>query len=172
MNKEYCPSCDNEMTYLTNQTKTIKFKTPNGVQDIQLKELSFYKCTNCEEIIYTPQDLEIYDTKLNQYHDEKRKEKNLLTASEIKQIRESTGLNQQELETLLDVGAKSFTRWESNKVEQSRAIDWLLRLIRKNGINCLKELENSSATSSSYTECASKKTATRSTKNVKKVKTC
>lgn len=142
MNKEYCPLCDQEMTHLTNQSKKVKLRTPNGIKEFELQGLSFYKCNGCNETLYTPEDSELHDLKMEEYLNQIRKEKGLLTAGEIKQIRSNLGLSQEQLEEILGVGKKSFARWETNKVDQSKAIDWLLRIIGKKGINVLDEVKD------------------------------
>lgn len=136
----YCPICDKEMTHLTNQTKTIKLKQPDGLVELTLEGISFYQCCSCNEILYSLTDIEIYDSFLNQYHNKRRKEKKLLTGEEIKEIRLNTGLTRTKIEKLLGYNEKSFLRWEKNRVDQSKSVDWLLRIIRKHGLEILKDL--------------------------------
>ena len=54
----------------------------------------------------------------------------LLTPSEIRAIRETYGLTQDDLERLLRVGPKTVVRWEKGTVCQSAAVDTLLVLLR------------------------------------------
>ena len=53
----------------------------------------------------------------------------LLLPEEIKQLRESMGLTQKKMSELLQIGAKSYTRWETGKDRPSRSMNLLLRAI-------------------------------------------
>jgi putative zinc finger/helix-turn-helix YgiT family protein len=55
---------------------------------------------------------------------------NLLSADEIRAIREHFSLTQAELARLLRLGANTVSRWEPGRNVQTRAMDMLLRLIR------------------------------------------
>lgn len=59
-----------------------------------------------------------------------RKKHGLLSADNIRAIRERFGLSQAELADLLRLGANTISRWESGRNVQSAAMDILLRLIR------------------------------------------
>jgi len=53
----------------------------------------------------------------------------LLLPSEIKQLRESMDLTQKEICELLQIGSKSYSRWETGKDRPSRLTNLLLRAI-------------------------------------------
>jgi putative zinc finger/helix-turn-helix YgiT family protein len=59
-----------------------------------------------------------------------RKRHKLLSADELRAIREHFGLTQAELARLLRLGANTVSRWESGRNVQTGAMDVLLRLIR------------------------------------------
>jgi putative zinc finger/helix-turn-helix YgiT family protein len=54
----------------------------------------------------------------------------LLSADEIRLIRERNGLNQAEFARLLRLGSNTVSRWEAGRNVQTAAMDMLLRLIR------------------------------------------
>jgi len=54
----------------------------------------------------------------------------LLTPDELKALRSRLGLTQRGLGELLQVGEKSYTRWESGRARPSRSINVLLRALR------------------------------------------
>jgi HTH-type transcriptional regulator/antitoxin MqsA len=54
----------------------------------------------------------------------------LLSADEIRAIRERHGLTQAELAQILRLGGNTLSRWEAGRNVQSAAMDTLLRLIR------------------------------------------
>lgn len=53
----------------------------------------------------------------------------LLLPEEIKQLRESMGVTQKKMSELLQIGAKSYTRWETGKERPSRSMNLFLRAI-------------------------------------------
>ena len=59
-----------------------------------------------------------------------RQRHGLLSASEIKAIRERYSLTQGEFARLLHLGANTISRWEAGRNVQTEAMEMLLRLIR------------------------------------------
>jgi putative zinc finger/helix-turn-helix YgiT family protein len=59
-----------------------------------------------------------------------RKKYDLLSADEIRSIRERFGLTQAQLAKLLRLGGNTISRWEAGRNVQTAAMDVLLRLIR------------------------------------------
>ena len=59
-----------------------------------------------------------------------RKKHGLLSADEIRALRERFGLTQSELARLLHLGANTISRWESGRNVQTEAMEMLLRLLR------------------------------------------
>jgi putative zinc finger/helix-turn-helix YgiT family protein len=59
-----------------------------------------------------------------------RKKHGLLSADEIRAIRERFNLTQADLTRLLHLGANTISRWESGRNVQTEAMDILLRMIR------------------------------------------
>jgi putative zinc finger/helix-turn-helix YgiT family protein len=59
-----------------------------------------------------------------------RKRHGLLSADEIRAVRERFGLTQSELARLLHLGANTVSRWESGRNVQTEAMELLLRLLR------------------------------------------
>jgi putative zinc finger/helix-turn-helix YgiT family protein len=59
-----------------------------------------------------------------------RKKHGLLSAGQIRDIRERFGLTQGEFGRLLHLGANTISRWESGRNVQTEAMEMLLRLIR------------------------------------------
>lgn len=62
--------------------------------------------------------------------DKYRAKHELLSPEEIRQIREQLGMSQKELAKKLQLGEVTISRWESNSVIQTAALDLLLRLMR------------------------------------------
>jgi putative zinc finger/helix-turn-helix YgiT family protein len=59
-----------------------------------------------------------------------RKQHGLLSAEEIRALRQRFELTQSELARLLHLGANTVSRWESGRKVQTAAMDVLLRLLR------------------------------------------
>ncbi len=59
-----------------------------------------------------------------------RRKHGLVSAQEIRALRERFGLTQAELARLLRLGANTLSRWEAGRNAQSEAMDTLLRLVR------------------------------------------
>ena len=59
-----------------------------------------------------------------------RRKHGLLSADEIRAIRERFGLTQADLSGLLRLGAHTVSRWESGRNVQTASMDMLLRLVR------------------------------------------
>lgn len=53
----------------------------------------------------------------------------LLSAEELRRIRLKYGFRQTDMEAMLSVGPKTWTRWERGKVPQSKAADTLIRVL-------------------------------------------
>ena len=85
------------------------------------------KCPNCGEIV-----LRFLEAKrlLEDASEIYRRKHGLLSAEEIRAIRQRFDLNQVDLARLLRLGANTVSRWESGRNVQTAAMDILLRLIR------------------------------------------
>lgn len=140
-NLKQCAICGSDkIKRLENQTTEYKFKQGNKVLNLILNGLSFDKCQNCGEEYLSPDDAKIETQKIKEALANDRRKKGLLTAEEIREIRESLGYSQSNFEKLLGLGAKSFARWETYKTDQSQAADLLLRAIKKGGNELLNDI--------------------------------
>jgi len=136
-----CAICGSlDMKRLEGQTVESKFKTSNGIKTFKIEGLSCTKCNNCGEEYLNPDDIKLETQKLKEALAEHRKNKGLLTAEEIKEIRDSLEMSQAEIEKMLGFSSKSFARWETYKADQSKAADLLLRAIKKGGKQFLDSL--------------------------------
>jgi putative zinc finger/helix-turn-helix YgiT family protein len=138
---EQCAVCGSlNMTRIKNAEIEAPFRTATKIKKIKLTGVSFDKCLDCGEEYLNAFDCELHDQKLREALEAERKRKNLLTADEIKEIRESLGYSQTQLEKLLGFGSKSFARWETYRADQSKAADLLLRAIKQGGKKLLQSL--------------------------------
>jgi HTH-type transcriptional regulator/antitoxin MqsA len=118
-----CPAC--EQGKLTPETYDDVFQ--NNGAPIQVHGLERYRCSVCSaQPIFKDQ------IKRNQLRiaDAKRESDGLLTAEEIRRVREFAHISQSEAALIFGGGANAFSKYERGEVAQSVAMDRLLRLIR------------------------------------------
>jgi putative zinc finger/helix-turn-helix YgiT family protein len=84
-----------------------------------------------------PADGEIYfDQKTLEHLDKvKARKMGLMLPKEIRELRESLDLTQKELSDLLQIGEKTYTRWETGRERPSRSMNILLRALRDGRID-------------------------------------
>lgn len=84
-------------------------------------------CTQCGEVMLDLKGVgKVTREAIRQY----KQAKGLLTADEIRALRQSLGLSQAAFEKLLGTGPKTVVRWEKGSVFQSVAADRLMRMLR------------------------------------------
>ena len=113
-------------------TKTLK-KVPfdvhipnldgDGIAQTIRIEVEAYTDPASGEDILTPESLVLIE-KTQARH------MGLMSASEIKELRQRLGLSQDEMSELLQIGGKSYTRWESGRARPSRSMNLLLCALR------------------------------------------
>ena len=117
-----CPSCGTMMK----QTRG-RLKLPVNGEEITVPSAAHVKCPKCGEIVLRLQDAKrLHEDAIAIY----RSKHGLLSANQIRAIRQHFGLNQADLARLLRLGANTVSRWESGRNVQTAAMDILLRLIR------------------------------------------
>jgi putative zinc finger/helix-turn-helix YgiT family protein len=117
-----CPECGVPM-----KEKRAKLKLPVNGEEITVPDATHLSCPKCHEVVLRFDDarrlrqraLEIYRAKYG-----------LLTADEIRSIRERYGLTQAEIARLLRLGGNTISRWEAGRNVQTASMDMLLRMIR------------------------------------------
>jgi HTH-type transcriptional regulator/antitoxin MqsA len=95
-------------------------------------------CEDCGEGFLTPEDLDA--TFIGQV-EFKRQCDRLLSPSEVLEIRKTLGITQAQAGDLFGGGINAFSRYERGEVEQSRALDLLLRLLRSGNLDMRQILE-------------------------------
>ena len=131
--KDACPSCGTLM-----KEARGRLKLPVNGEAIAVPSSSHLKCQKCGEIVLRFQDAKrLHEDAIELY----RKKHGLLSADEIRAIRERFDLTQADLARLLHLGANTVSRWESGRNVQTAAMDLLLRLVRDlpGGIDYLRE---------------------------------
>jgi putative zinc finger/helix-turn-helix YgiT family protein len=102
-------------------------RLPINGEEVAVASAAHMSCPRCGEIVLRFQDAKrLGEDAIAIY----RKKHGLLSADEIRAIREQFGFTQAELARLLRLGANTVSRWESGRNVQTAAMDILLRLIR------------------------------------------
>jgi len=102
-------------------------RLPVNGEEIAVPSAGHLRCPNCGEILLRYQDSKrLGEDAIAIY----RKKHGLLSADEIRAIRERFHLTQADLARLLRLGANTVSRWEAGRNVQTAAMDMLVRLIR------------------------------------------
>jgi putative zinc finger/helix-turn-helix YgiT family protein len=121
-NGDACPSCAARMI-----EKRGTLRLPINGEEIAVPSSLHLSCPECDEIVLRFQDAKrLHEDAIAVY----RKKHGLLSADEIRAIRERFNLTQANLASLLRLGANTVSRWEAGRNVQTAAMDMLLRLIR------------------------------------------
>ena len=117
-----CPRCG---TTMVDRRSVLKVSV-NG-EEVSVPSALHLRCPKCQEVVLRFSDgRRLQEDAIAVY----RKKHGLLSADEIRAIRERFGLTQSELARLLHLGANTISRWESGRNVQTEAMEMLLRLLR------------------------------------------
>lgn len=117
-----CPSCGTTM-----KSRLGAFRERVNGEEIRVPSIPHLRCPECREVMFDLVDAQRLHGKAVEMY---RRKHELLSAAEIRAIRERHGLTQAELARLLRLGGNSISRWESGRNVQNAAMDLLLRLVR------------------------------------------
>lgn len=117
-----CPRCGAVMA-----ERRSSLRLPVNGEEVSVPSALHLRCPKCDEVVLRYGDSRrLLEDAIAVY----RKKHGLLSAHEIRGIRERFGLTQSELAHLLHLGANTISRWESGRNVQTEAMEMLLRLIR------------------------------------------
>ena len=117
-----CPSCGTTMV-----EKRGTLRLPVNGEEIAVPSAAHLACPKCDEVVLRFQDMHRLGQDAIAIY---RKEHRLLSADDMRAIRQRFDLTQGELARLLQLGANTVSRWESGRNVQTGAMNILLRLIR------------------------------------------
>jgi putative zinc finger/helix-turn-helix YgiT family protein len=122
LSPDACPVCGTPM-----KEKRGKLAFPVNGEDVRVPDATHLACPKGHDPVLRADDarrlrehaLDVYRTKYG-----------LLTAEDIRSLRERFGLTQAELARLLRLGQNTLSRWEAGRNVQTAAMDVLLRVLR------------------------------------------
>jgi len=121
---DICVACDHPT--LTEQVVPFEFR--HGQKSATIQD-SQTVCGTCGTVSYVGEQASRHElavaTKIRELD-------GLLSPEELRNIRLKYAFRQTDLEAMLSVGPKTWTRWERGKVPQSKAADTLIRVLAKN----------------------------------------
>ncbi len=121
-NGQTCPICGSGKLIKTVIDEKFDYKG----QSLVVPDYVVYECTVCEESLVGKKSVKTSQKLLKDFY---REVDGLLGSSDIKRIRRKLGCTQEEMAKNLGVGLKTFARYETGQVIQSRAMDNLLRIL-------------------------------------------
>lgn len=107
--------------------KRATLRLPVNGEEIAVPSAAHLSCPKCDEVLLRYQDSKRLSEDANAIY---RKKHGLLSADDIRALRERFDLTQAYLARLLRLGANTISRWESGRNVQSAALDLLLRVLR------------------------------------------
>jgi len=117
-----CPTCGTMM-----EERSAELRYPVNGQKVPVAEASHLRCPACGEVVLRGDEARrLRELAFGRY----REEHGLLSAEEIRSLRERLGLTQGSFAQLLRLGSNTISRWEAGRKVQTAALDGLLRLIR------------------------------------------
>ena len=117
-----CPRCGATMA-----DRCSALKVPVNGEEVSVSSALHLRCPKCDEVVLRFSDARrLQEDAIAVF----RKKHGLLSADEIRAIRQRFGLTQGELARLLHLGANTISRWESGRNVQTEAMEMLLRLLR------------------------------------------
>jgi putative zinc finger/helix-turn-helix YgiT family protein len=122
LDADACPRCG---TAMAERRSTLKM--PVNGEETSVPSTLHLRCPKCDEVVLRFTDARRLQEDAIAIH---RKKHGLLSADEIRALRQRFGLTRGELARLLHLGANTISRWESGRNVQTEAMELLLRLLR------------------------------------------
>ena len=126
--KSRCPVCGKGQLERRLVTDRFEYAVDDKKTLVEAERVPVEVCNSCNEIFYGPEAARVR-------HDAACRALGLLTPNEIKGIRESLGMTQEEFAELTGIGQATISRWERGRLLQNRAHDRYLRLLADNAEN-------------------------------------
>lgn len=117
-----CPACGSIM-----QEVIAELDFPVNSEEVTVPDISHLRCPACNEVMLRLDEARVLRERAFALY---QKKYGLLTADEIRRIRERLGITQARLAALLRLGANTISRWEAGRTIQTTSMDLMLRMVR------------------------------------------
>jgi putative zinc finger/helix-turn-helix YgiT family protein len=117
-----CPACGTTMKAASTAVPWMV----NG-EKVIVRDVPHSACASCGEVMFRYAEAKAAQRKAAEAY---RESHALLSAKEIRALRQGRGLTQAEFAALLHLGLNTVSRWESGRNVQNAAMDVLLRIVR------------------------------------------
>jgi putative zinc finger/helix-turn-helix YgiT family protein len=122
LSPDACPVCGTTM-----KEKRGRLPFPVNGEDVRVPDATHLACPRGHDPVLRADDARrLRERAIDLY----RSKYGLLTAEQIRSMRERFGLTQSELARLLRLGQNTLSRWEAGRNVQTAAMDVLLRILR------------------------------------------
>jgi len=105
--------------------RVVPFLVTHGQKQAEIEDTQTF-CTSCGTVSYVGEQISRHELAVAACI---RDMDGLLSAEDLRRIRLKYALRQTDLEAMLSIGPKTWTRWERGKVPQSKAADTLIRVL-------------------------------------------
>lgn len=122
--KQTCPICEEGYLYEEEIKRNFQYKG----KTFSIENCPALVCKACGESFLNEPKMKPIEKEIKKQH---RIIDNLLSSEEVKNIRRHLGLSKKDLSNLLGGGEKGFSRYENGSINQSKAMDNLLRLLKQ-----------------------------------------
>ena len=122
LSDDACPSCGTMM-----RKGHGKLTLPVNGEEVAVPDAGHLRCPKCGEVVLRLDEARQLRERAFEIY---RKNYGLLSADEIRRLRERLGVTQAALARLLRLGTNTLSRWEAGRNVQTASMDVLLRLIR------------------------------------------
>lgn len=128
---ETCFICGNET--LEVKSGEFRFEPPENIPGgtILIEDAQWEECISCHERVLPPE-------LLSQLDEVRYQRLGLLKPEEIRAVRQRAGLTQKSMAHILNLGEKTYTRWETGRSLQNKSSDNLIRLFDRNAASFVK----------------------------------
>lgn len=116
-----CPNCGTEG--LREARTVYRIALEDEERTIEIPDVPVLHCASCNEDIVTQATEDVVERELLRRAD-------LLGPDDLRSLRSRLGLTQEEMGRLLGAGMKSWCRWESGALRQSRLVNGYLVVLR------------------------------------------
>jgi HTH-type transcriptional regulator/antitoxin MqsA len=119
---QHCELCGTDSVQEVTRTREIAYMGHRLV----IPNDRLTRCDSCGEEFYTAEQAKTADRLLIEA---RRRQEGLLSGAEVRALRQSFSMSQQQFESALGLGEKTLVRIENGKSVQSKALDNLFRLL-------------------------------------------